>query len=345
MRLDQLTFTRFIAAVSIVIYHFGNRVFPFKIKGISFLFEQANIGVSYFFILSGFVMCFAYGKKNKIEFLDFLKRRFARIYPVYFLAIFLLLIIFIINNTKIETDSLFYNILMIQAWIPGKALSFNYPGWSLSVELFFYATFPFLSNFFYKKFSLLQITVAVFIFFIISQLTFHFAYYSTFYEGFRTKSHDLLFYFPILHLNEFLLGNIAGIFFIQKAKFKNYDLSILLLVTMLFLTLKYSTGIIFHNGMLAILFIPLIFLIAANTGIITKFFNNKYLVFLGEISFGIYILQFPVYEGVTMILNYFQIEGMYILFYIYLIILIIVSAVSYQFIESPIRKKINSIKI
>ncbi|MDW5290748.1 hypothetical protein [Formosa sp. PL04] len=64
MRLEQITFTRFLAAISIVIFHHGKNIFPFNQEGVSFIIKQANIGVSYFFILSGFVMVIAYGNKK-----------------------------------------------------------------------------------------------------------------------------------------------------------------------------------------------------------------------------------------------------------------------------------------
>ena len=91
MRVEQLTFTRFIAAISIVIFHYAKDVPPFNFDVISFLFNQANLGVSYFFILSGFVMIIAYGQKKNISFLSYMQKRFARIYPVTFLAAFFLL--------------------------------------------------------------------------------------------------------------------------------------------------------------------------------------------------------------------------------------------------------------
>jgi peptidoglycan/LPS O-acetylase OafA/YrhL len=88
MRIEQLTFTRFIAAVSIVIFHFGSGRFPLNILYPQFIFKQANVSVSYFFILSGFVMIVAYHKNSNIDFIAYMKNRFARIYPVYFIAIF-----------------------------------------------------------------------------------------------------------------------------------------------------------------------------------------------------------------------------------------------------------------
>ena len=149
MRIEQLTFTRFIAAIAIVIYHFGKYCSIFNNDSVNEIFRNSNLAVSYFFTLSGFVMIIAYSRRGKIKWIDYYKNRFARIYPVYLLAIIAMVI-----STKIGSvnlDDLAYNIFMIQSWIPEKALSINYAGWSLSVELFFYMLFPFLFSFFTKK--------------------------------------------------------------------------------------------------------------------------------------------------------------------------------------------------
>lgn len=153
MRVEQLTFTRFLAAISIVVFHYGGNIFPFNIKFIHLLFKQANMGVSYFFILSGFVMVIAYKDKVKIEYGDYIKRRFARIYPVYGLAILILLAYWLALKKPIDYKGLFLNLTLLQSWIPGYALSFNGTGWSLAVEMFFYFTFPFLFNYIYRSSS------------------------------------------------------------------------------------------------------------------------------------------------------------------------------------------------
>ena len=149
MRIEQLTFTRFIAAISIVIFHYGKGSYLFNNEYISFIFQQANIGVSYFFILSGFVMIIAYGNRENVNFLEYIKNRLARIYPVYLLAIFLVIIINLFKNLNIL--DLLLNLIMIQSWVHQKALTMNFPGWSLSVEMFFYISFPFLANRIYSN--------------------------------------------------------------------------------------------------------------------------------------------------------------------------------------------------
>ncbi|WP_452225965.1 acyltransferase family protein [Lacinutrix cladophorae] len=343
MRLEQLTFTRFIAAISIFVFHYGKNAFPFHLDSVKDLFSQSNVSVSYFFILSGFVMIIAYGNKNKIDFRNYIKRRFARIYPVYLLAIILVFLYLIIAGKSIDFYGLLANLFMVQSWFPGYALSLNTPGWSLAVELFFYLSFPLIFNQFYKKCSLQKTTILVLLFFIISQIILHVLFYSSFYEGYPSKGHDFIFYFPLMHLNEFIIGNLAGIFFIKGIKKRNYDWLIIVILICSVLLLKQNVGIIFHNGMLAFVFVPLILLIASNKGMLTRISNTKSLVFLGEISYGIYILQKPVYLYISSIFYYLKIDNLALVFYISLIVLIVCAAFSYKYIETPLRKKINNL--
>ena len=350
MKLEQLTFTRFLAAIAIVIYHFGVKIYPFNLKTISFLFKNANIGVSYFFILSGFVMIIAYGSKVKIDFIDYIQKRFARLYPAYGLAIILMLSYIIVSPTNhVNYKELLLNLTLTQSWFPAKATSFNYPGWSLSTEFLFYLLFPLLFNQFYKKFSLRTIITPILLFFVISQILFHYLINSSFYEGFPSFSYNFLFYFPLLHLNQFLLGNLAGIFFLNK-KFRqrNYDLVIISLIIIISLLLKFEFGIIYHNGMMSFLFIPIIIFISINNGVISKIAKNKLFVFLGEISYGIYILQVPVFICCNIIfkIKYLHfINNPQIIFGISLATLILISGISYKYIEVPLREKINNVKI
>lgn len=349
MRLDQLTFTRFFAAIAIVIYHYGYNVFPFSHNSINYIFKQANIGVSYFFILSGFVMMMAYGHHDKINFIDYVQKRLARLYPVYFLAIVILFLLFVAApNSKINYTDILLNITLTQSWVPGKALSFNYPGWSLATEFFFYLSFPFLFNQLYKKFSFQKNLILVLFCFILSQLVFHYLLYSPFYKVFPSPSHDFLHYFPLMHINEFLIGNIAGLFFLNSSfKEKNFDLLIVILIIGVAMLLKFDWGINYHNGMLAVLFVPLLIFMSLNNGILTKISKLKYFVFLGEISYGMYILQVPIFDwgNALMKLKYFSFINPELAFWIKLIVLIVFSGLSYQYIEKPLKNKLYKWKL
>ncbi len=345
MRIEQLTFTRFIAAFSIVIFHFGSDIIPFNSSFVSFIFVRANAFVSYFFVLSGFIMIIAYGSKKTIIISNFFKNRFARIYPIYLLALMLLLIYDVKYNSPINYSDLILNLFAIQAWIPGKAVSFNPPGWALSIEIFFYLVFPFLYNFIYNRISIKALILPVLLVWMISQVISQWLFSSSFYSGYPSNSHDFIFYFPLMHINELLIGNIAGLWFVHtcKGKYKNYDwlilgLILLFVATVKVIALKNPFGLNLHNGVLAIFFVPFIILVSMNNGVITKIFNKKPLVFLGEISYGVYILQFPAYLCSQHIFGLLHIENKIVRFYLFVILLLSMASISYLFIESPVRQ-------
>jgi peptidoglycan/LPS O-acetylase OafA/YrhL len=343
MRIEQITFTRFIAAIAIVILHFGRQVSPFNNHSVAFLVDQANVGVSYFFLLSGFIMMISYGNKGKVDFASYMKNRFARIYPVYFLSLATMIVLrLMLGNFNLR--AMLYNLLMIQAWIPGRALSHNMPAWSLSVELLFYVLFPFLLNYlFLKHGKKTGITIAVVLFWLLTQCLFMYLVYSDFSHGLNTKSHDALFYFPLFHLSVFLIGNLAGIYFLRHYKKRqgNYDLAICFIGVLLILALRFPSGLIYHDGLLAVLFVPFILLLSLNTGKITELFSKKIFVFLGEISYGIYILQVPVFLA----LKKYETGNPALTFFIKLAILLVFSGLVYQFIEKPLRKAIKKIDV
>jgi peptidoglycan/LPS O-acetylase OafA/YrhL len=342
VRIEQLTFTRFLAALSIVIFHYGKRSFLFNNEYVSFVFDQANIGVSYFFILSGFVMIIAYDNKN-IDAFDYLKNRLARIYPVYFIAIVLLIPI---KLQYFNATDLLLNITMLQSWFPQKALKVNFVGWSLCVEMFFYILFPFLLNKLYSKTKLKFNFIWIISFWIISQILFHLIIFGII----SPKIYSILdlYYHPLMHLNEFLVGNLAGLFFINKFQFykKNYLPFILIFLIALLFLLKFPIGLNYHNGLMAIIFIPLILLISSSIDKFTKVFCNKGFVFLGEISFGIYLYQ----DFIWSLLTDYRIKKYFYLdkkaddtnsFMLRLFFLILISAISYLYIEKPMRNLIK----
>src|SRR6187402_655450 len=100
MNIPQLTFTRFIAAICIVILHFGMLVYPFSEPYIFPFVRHLDSLVSYFFVLSGFILVIANSSATKnAQTLDkkkFWINRFARIYPVYLVA--LVVVIFLVKN-------------------------------------------------------------------------------------------------------------------------------------------------------------------------------------------------------------------------------------------------------
>ncbi|PZU06082.1 MAG: hypothetical protein DI622_18295, partial [Chryseobacterium sp.] len=160
---------------------------------------------------------------------------------------------------------------------------------------------------------------------------------SGFYKGPHTESHDFITYFPLLHINEFLIGNLAGLFFIKNHKQKDFDFSISLIFIGILLCLIF-VPLYFHNGLMGVLFIPLILLISRNNGLLTKVFSLKPLEYLGEISYAIYITHIPVLYILRRLVWKKYIFDIDVLFGIYMVALLLSSALFYQLIESPARE-------
>ena len=303
------------------------------------------MGVSYFFILSGFIMVVAYFDHAFIDPKKYYISRIARIFPLYIFAIIFFLPNIILDYSTTKGIELILNLFALQSWIPTKALSINSPGWSISTEVFFYAIFPFFFNKFYKNKSILVVYITIFLFFMASQFIYNFLLQSDFYQGYPSPSHDILHYFPPMHVSEFLIGNIAGIYYTNnfRVNIKNNTLPIFLLSIIIIWIISTKKTLSLHNGLLAFLFVPLIFFISSDNGLIFRIFSKKFMVFLGEISFGIYILQMPIYGITYKILTKLSFLSESEKFYAYFLTLMVISIFCFYKIETPLRKKINEL--
>jgi len=135
-RLNSLTGIRFVAAAIVFGFHaqmyLGGGLFDVLGGGLS--------GVSLFYILSGFVMSWTFRPTDKPRL--FYQRRFARIYPAYFLSVSAAILAAVVKGDFRVSDLSAYTLL--QAWSPDPHWYYaaNPVFWSLSCEAFFYIIFP-----------------------------------------------------------------------------------------------------------------------------------------------------------------------------------------------------------
>jgi peptidoglycan/LPS O-acetylase OafA/YrhL len=263
-----------------------------------------------------------------------------------------LLLIAIVKYKTLSEDilTLPLHLTMLQAWIPGYPITLNTPGWSLSVEAFFYLCFPFLLLSIYKHGTYRFIVFGV-ILWLVTQVIVLVLHNSDQYAA-KSLLHDFIFYNPIMHLNAFVAGFLTGVFFKnrQMKPLKNntfWLLASVLLITFL-LMLRPSIesllgfNIAYSNGLIAPAFLLFIVLLSQEKGVIATALSNRWLVLLGEASFSLYILQKPLH-GVydKLIANRIELPDS-LHFYIFLILLIIASILSYKYFETPMRKFINN---
>ena len=100
------------------------------------------VGVGFFFVLSGFVLAWAWQPKTTRR--QFYQRRFARIYPMHLLTTMVATIVSVGAGDP-HWASVWVTVLLIQCWFTDTfRAGGNGPSWSLSCEMFFYVCFPFL---------------------------------------------------------------------------------------------------------------------------------------------------------------------------------------------------------
>jgi peptidoglycan/LPS O-acetylase OafA/YrhL len=144
--IPQLTGLRAIAAFMVFLHHSGSAELPFLVQR---LLAPMYIGVNIFFVLSGFLIFYRYqdGFILNVAWLKpYLKKRFARIYPMYFLLTTATFIYFYYWNIDISDLMKIYilNITFLKGFLSQLVYSGIPQGWSLTVEECFYLSAPFL---------------------------------------------------------------------------------------------------------------------------------------------------------------------------------------------------------
>ncbi|MBD2704538.1 acyltransferase [Spirosoma sp. BT702] len=309
MQIPQLTFTRFLAAAVVLVFHGARGTYPFTVYPGRYLIEYGSVAVVYFFVLSGFILTITYQSKRErsgtINRRQFWMARFARIFPLYFFALLVTLFVLTVLYAQTVTPaSILASLTLMQAWIPSLADTLNGPGWSLSVEMFFYVIFPWLLPWL-DQFSnrvLLALTVGgwlfgVGLFYVVAN---HLIPINLSAEAYN----NLLNYSPWIHVASFINGCISGLLFWRYVRQHpasanrnrlSWGMLILGAVGLIgigsdIFIMQYAQG-----GVLTPVFILFITGLSLQTNTpITKLFSWRPLVYLGEISYGIYILQLPV---------------------------------------------------
>ncbi len=345
MRIEELTFLRFVAAAIVVIFHYGQEA-----TGFSGALTSGPEMVTFFFVLSGFVMGIAYYNK-KTPFNIYLWARVSRIVPVYLLALSIVVSAYLVGSKYIDPVSLALNITLLQSWVSPHPLSLNAPGWSLSVEAFFYITFPFIL-YYVKKNSLtsLQLGAWALAIWILTHITTTIVL-NNYYSGFPSFAHDMVFYFPITHLCSFLFG-LSGAIWVLENKSKSCNEGVLIsslmaVVSAIVLILNNKDSITLFLGLgrlaygsslLSPVFILLIIMISLTKSSFIKLLSFYPLVVLGEASYSLYILQKPVHLIYENYLSGILSLSESLDFYAFFIILVIVSILTFFLFEKPANK-------
>jgi peptidoglycan/LPS O-acetylase OafA/YrhL len=294
-QLPALTSLRFFAAMAVMLHHAA----PIGVRSpvmVLFFGQLGWLGVSFFFLLSGFVLMWAYNPLLTPA--QFIARRLTRIYPLHLLTLICALLLFGVFHTPIggykgtEAGTL-ASVFLVHDWVPLHPeirQAWNGVSWSLSCEFFFYVCAPLLLPVLAKRRGWVFAKAAALGWLCLG------AVIITAYVRHWDVVLDVCLYHPVPRFFEFALGALGARWLQQGLKPPS---SLVALAVMLVPVLGYFLAAGPGKAgadILNLLFIPgafLLILAVAAEGRAggAKILRHPWLVALGEASFALYMVH------------------------------------------------------
>lgn len=356
-RLPALTLLRFFAAAHVVIFH----LHALKIyEGTGWYRRTALIGyvgVSLFYVLSGFILVYTYGGR-KFSAPTFWRARFARIYPAYLFALLVsapgfFYVCLVLKQLDIPIwnwckNHVLASALMVptllQSWVPGAALAWNPPAWSLSDEAFFYLLFPLIVAVLLRSKNRNLLAGILLCWGVSLALSSAYVFLRPDGVAYVDDNSTLTWlnvvkFNPLFRLPEFLLGACCGFLFLRKSVDRKWATP---LVALGFIgtavVVAFSSHVpypILHDSLMAPAFAAIIYGLALRPQW-SSVLEFKPLVLLGDASYSLYLLHSFILSVYFMPMG--TLRKMSPLAYaIGLVLPVVISILVYKFLEEPAR--------
>jgi peptidoglycan/LPS O-acetylase OafA/YrhL len=361
----QLNGIRFIAVFLVLLDHWLVPILPIPL---------GHLGVVIFFVLSGFLITrILFLSADEIhetkssawpKIIRFIYRRSLRIFPIYFILLFLGLIFNLSNFNELWPWLVSYAPNMY-IMIKGQWLGIWDHLWSLAVEEQYYLIFPYFILFF-KKNKYVRLFIAMIIIGITSRIIFYVFLPHELIEKYWMFSYVN----PISAIDCFGFGGLLAYYYHYENKYflklaeKEYLLTITFLAVIVSLLLskyaKYSYDniwfSIFERSISAIFaYFLIMYALKERVNLLGKVLENKVIFYLGSISYGIYlyhnvVFNFYHYNGNTIwgylsnnIHYFYLLNSKFIIlkFLINFLLLIGLASFSWHVIEKPINRYKN----
>jgi len=366
---ENLDGLRFLCFLAVFFFHSFHTEFQ-EIKSDEYytlikkgIFGNGNLGVNFFFVLSGFLITYLLIEekkyRHKINIPFFWMRRILRIWPLYFLCVFFGFFIFpliksFFGQTPNETAHIFYYLTFLNNFdfIKNGLPDSSNLGvlWSIAIEEQFYFIWPIILSFIPVKKMWI-----VFIIIILGSITFRF-----FYQSPITYEHHTL-----SCIGDMTVGSFGSWLVLQKPKFLGKIINLkkiqIFFIYFAFISIFFYKEKLFYwnDGLkiterIIIAFIILLIILEQNYSTNSFFKMSKFrrISYLGTISYGLYCLHFIgilITTNTTKILNinnhFWQVIILETSIALFLTILI--SKLSFKFIEKPflsLKNKFSFIK-
>ena len=310
------------------------------------LLTEGYVGVSFFFVLSGFIIAYSYDKRfasGTISKSSFWVARVARIYPLH---IVMLMVAALLGTYSLSNGwgawlaHFVPNLVLCQAYIPSADyyFAFNSPSWSLCCEQFFYLLFPLLVPLLHRPRSLRRL-------FALSAIVVVIGMYLTP----EASARDIWYVNPLARFPDFLLG--MWVYQIASRE-QSTPLSrsqatwsecgaVALFV--LFYTLSVHVPQVYRYS--CYYWLPIawvIYIFSLQRGRLSQLLSCPPLVWGGEISFGFYLIHQLLLRLYIEAERYLHLSlSPYIAVGALLLLTLLLSALSYRYFEQPANRLVK----
>lgn len=348
---------RTLAVMSVTLFHFE----MFHIKG-------GFLGVDIFFVISGFLMTYLITeeiREGRFSFAEFYLRRARRILPALFTVIAVTLAAVCLLGFAPKLMEHFFSSLQAALFSVSNIFFYLTSGywdsssitkpllhtWSLGVEEQFYFFLPLLLWGMFAVFK--NNTARNIAALLICLMAVSYAAYLHYGLG---DDLDFAFYMLPMRAWELLAGSMAALFVIYQGKISisnilyNFSRGGVHLFEFLCLGAMLSGilasrggGSMFRHNELVVLtvFGAVLFLIGPGTGFVTRMFSQRPVVWLGKISYSVYLWHWPVWVLATYHLgsNRDDIPMSLWTKATLLLLTVTLATLSWRFVEQPFRRK------
>jgi peptidoglycan/LPS O-acetylase OafA/YrhL len=301
--LPALTGLRALLALGILFFHFT----PPHMQLLAPVIDTAYAFVAVFFLLSGYVLAYNYvDRPGPLDKREFWRARFARLYPIYLLALAISLPMLQAEWHTHSHPEFFAGLvltpLLLQGWNPALATFWNTVAWTLSAELLLYVGFPWLVRLPWPKSParLVALLLAIWAVGLVPHSLYlllnpdHLAAAANRYSyGYWLRA---LKFSPIVYAATFLAGvGIGKLQTILALTTRQRTLiaaaSLLALAAFYALAVPYAPYVLMHGGLMTPLFAALIVGLSGRNPI-AAVFAWRPLFLLGETSYCLFLLHF-----------------------------------------------------
>lgn len=302
--LPALTGVRAIAAYMVFLHHF-NSVFPGQRlgEGVHSFVQELHVGVTLFFVLSGFLIAYRYFDAEDFSFRNYLVNRVARIYPMYFLVTTLTFLT--CSFTKDNLLAYIFNITFVRGYSETYKFTGVAHGWSLTVEETFYFLAPLLFMLLKrKKYNFILLSAAL----VLCGMMLVYLFKRISFYGFM-DSYSLMFFYTFFgRCFEFFVGIGLAVLFkkgvvLRGNHFTYLGIAVIVLCVYLLSMVKgdYDFGFksnwgkVINNLILPLFGISMFYygLLTEKT-LVSRQFGSKLFVLLGKSSYVFYLIHMGI---------------------------------------------------